>query len=89
MERQRAFGAQVWSVVMPRQVDAEALLEGPDLAHVQGFEEVPAMLAERVQEWYGEKCRERIRAGREEGLDLVRRRLRAAERHYRDTHRGD
>ncbi len=23
------------------------------------------------------------------GLDLVRRRLRAAERHYRDTHRGD
>ena len=68
VELQRAFGAWVWSVVMPRQVDAEALPEGPDLAHVQGFEEVPTMLAERVQEWYEEKRREGLRAGRAEGL---------------------
>ena len=62
VELQRAFGAWVWSVVMPRRVGAQVLPEGPDLAHVQGFEEVPTMLAERVQEWYEEKRRE----GREE-----------------------
>jgi len=57
VELQRAFGAWVWSVVIPRQADAEARPEGLDLARVQGFEEVPTMLAERVQEWYANSCR--------------------------------
>ena len=73
VELQRAFRAWVWSVVMPRQVDAEAWPEGLDLARVQGFEEAPTMLAERVQEWYEEKRREGLRAGlqerRKQGLE--------------------
>ena len=73
VELERAFGTWVWSVVMPRQVDAEALSEGPDLAHGQGFEEVRTMLAERVQEWYEEKRRE----GREEERQRLLSRLAA------------
>ena len=72
VELQRALGAWIWSVVMPRQVDAQALSDGPDLAHVQGFEEVPTMLAERMQEWYEEKRREGLRAGLEEGREVGR-----------------
>ena len=37
---------------------------------------------------FQKKARRGIATPRQE-LDLVRRRLRAAERHYRDTHRGD
>ena len=80
VELQRALGAWIWSVVMPRQVDAQALSEGPDLAHVQGFEEVPTMLAERMQEWYEEKRREGLRAGLEEGRQAGRKEGRAQER---------
>ena len=69
VELQRAFAAWVWSVVMPRRVGAQALAEGPELAHVQGFEEVPTMLAERAQEWWEEIRREGLRAGREEGRE--------------------
>ena len=37
---------------------------------------------------FQKKARRGIATPKQE-LDLVRRRLRAAERHYRDTHRGD
>ena len=75
VELQRAFAAWVWSAVMPRRVGAQALAEGPELAHVQGFEEVPTMLAERAQEWWEEIRREGLRAGREEGREAQQRLL--------------
>ena len=37
---------------------------------------------------FQKKARRGVKTPKQE-LDLVRRRLRAAERHYRDTHRGD
>ena len=79
VEFQRAFAAWVWSVVMPRQSDAEALADGPELAHGQGFEEVPTMLAERAQEWWEEIRREGLRAGREEGREEGRAEVREAQ----------
>ncbi len=60
-----------------------------DAKPLKGFGSgVVEVVARHDGDAFQKKARRGIATPKQE-LDLVRRRLRAAERHYRDTHRGD